>query len=123
MMNRYLERRLWTTLAGWLVVSLFALAGCKQKDAPSAGATPSAAPAPTEESVTLNGAGATFPNPLYQKLISEYGKSHPKVKINYQPIGSGGGIRQLTARTVDFGASDAPMKADEIQKAPGKVAH
>jgi phosphate transport system substrate-binding protein len=76
-----------------------------------------------DESVTLNGAGATFPNPLYSKWISEYGKSHPKVKINYQSIGSGGGIRQLTARTVDFGASDAPMNADEMQKTPGKVAH
>jgi phosphate transport system substrate-binding protein len=51
----------------------------------------------------LNGAGATFPNPIYSKWFSEYSASHPGVQINYQPIGSGGGIRQVTAGTVDFG--------------------
>ena len=57
----------------------------------------------------LNGAGATFPNPIYSKWFAEYHNAHPDVEINYQPIGSGGGIRQVTAGTVDFGASDGPM--------------
>src|SRR6267143_1033444 len=56
--------------------------------------------------INLQGAGATFPNPLYQKWISEYGKLHPNVLIDYQSIGSGGGIKQIQAQTVDFGASD-----------------
>jgi phosphate transport system substrate-binding protein len=119
------DRPLWSSLFGCLLLGLFALSGCKAKPTPSAGSASSAEskPAPADEQVTLNGAGATFPYPLYSKWISEYGKSHPKVKINYQSIGSGGGIRQLMARTVDFGASDAPMTADEVQKAPAKVAH
>jgi len=70
---------------------------------------------------TLNGAGATFPNPMYSKWFSEYGKSHPGVQINYQPIGSGGGIRQVTAGTVDFGASDMPMTDKQLQDAKFKI--
>lgn len=64
---------------------------------------------------TINGAGATFPAPIYQKWFEEYHKAHPDVQINYQSIGSGGGIRQLTAGTVDFGASDMPMTDDQIK--------
>ena len=71
------------------------------------------------ESVLINGAGATFPYPIYSKWFSDYNKAHPNVQINYQSIGSGGGIKQITERTVDFGASDAPMSAEEMQKAPG----
>src|SRR3954451_4201348 len=74
-------------------------------------------------SVSLQGAGATFPNPLYQKWLSEYGKVHPNVKIDYQSIGSGGGINQLKKQTVDFGASDAPMSDDDLKSAPGEVLH
>ena len=74
-------------------------------------------------SVDLRGAGATFPNPLYQKWLSEYGKVHPNVKIDYQSIGSGGGINQLKKQTVDFGASDAPMSDDDLKSAPGEVLH
>ncbi|HEX7671923.1 MAG TPA: phosphate ABC transporter substrate-binding protein PstS, partial [Polyangiaceae bacterium] len=73
--------------------------------------------------ISLNGAGATFPYPLYSKWMSEYARLHPDVLINYQSIGSGGGIRQISAKTVDFGATDAPMSADEESKAPGKLAH
>ncbi len=69
--------------------------------------------------IRLQGAGATFPNPLYQKWLSEYGKLHPNVKIDYQSIGSGGGIKQIQARTVDFGASDSPMKDADLKAAPG----
>src|SRR5690242_9626870 len=74
-------------------------------------------------SVSLQGAGASFPNPLYQKWLSEYGKSRPNVKIDYQSIGSGGGIKQLKEQTVDFGASDAPMKDEDMKSAPGEVLH
>jgi len=70
---------------------------------------------------TLNGAGATFPNPMYSKWFSEYGKTHSGVQINYQPIGSGGGIRQVTAGTVDFGASDMPMTDKQLQDAKAKI--
>jgi phosphate transport system substrate-binding protein len=73
--------------------------------------------------VSLHGAGATFPMPLYQKWISEYGKQNPKVKIDYQSIGSGGGIKQIQAQTVDFGASDSPMKDDDLKAAAGSVLH
>jgi phosphate transport system substrate-binding protein len=67
----------------------------------------------------INGAGATFPYPIYSKWFSEYSQAHSNVKINYQPIGSGGGIRQVTEGTVDFGASDVPMTPEQI--AAGKV--
>jgi phosphate transport system substrate-binding protein len=73
--------------------------------------------------ITLQGAGATFPNPLYQKWVSEYGKLHPNVKIDYQSIGSGGGIKQIQAQTVDFGASDAPMSDADLKGAPGEILH
>ncbi len=73
--------------------------------------------------VRLQGAGATFPNPLYQKWISEYGKAHANVKIDYQSIGSGGGIKQIQARTVDFGASDAPMTDAELKASPAELLH
>src|SRR4051812_28149063 len=62
----------------------------------------------------LTGAGATFPFPLYTKWIDEFTKKVPGLKINYQSIGSGGGIRQITERTVDFGASDAPMTDEQL---------
>jgi|SRR5579863_260004 len=71
----------------------------------------------------INGAGATFPYPLYSKWFDEYSKLHPEFKFNYQSIGSGGGIRQLTERTVDFGASDAPMNEEQMKNAPGPVLH
>ena len=74
-------------------------------------------------SVSLQGAGATFPNPLYQKWFSEYGKLHGNIKIDYQSIGSGGGIKQLKEQTVDFGASDAPMKDEDLKSAPGEILH
>lgn len=73
--------------------------------------------------VQINGAGATFPYPIYSKWFSEYNKLYPDVQINYQSIGSGGGIRQLTERTVFFGASDQPMSDELLAKAPGAVLH
>ncbi|HUN89026.1 MAG TPA: phosphate ABC transporter substrate-binding protein PstS [Terriglobales bacterium] len=71
----------------------------------------------------LNGAGATFPNPIYQKWFSDYHSAHSDVQINYQSIGSGGGIRQLTAGTVDFGASDGPMSDQQLADAKRKIYH
>jgi phosphate transport system substrate-binding protein len=76
---------------------------------------------PVVGQTTLNGAGATFPNPMYSKWFSEYHKVHSDVQVNYQPIGSGGGIRQLTAGTVDFGASDMPMTDKQLQEAKAKI--
>jgi phosphate transport system substrate-binding protein len=75
------------------------------------------------QNTQINGAGATFPDPIYQKWFSEYNKLHPEVRINYQPIGSGGGIRQITARTVFFGASDGPMTQEQLDAAPGRILH
>src|SRR5947208_3805091 len=71
------------------------------------------------QTVQINGAGATFPYPIYSKWFSEYHKAHPNVQINYQSIGSGGGIRQISERTVDFGATDGPMNTEQLQNAPG----
>jgi phosphate transport system substrate-binding protein len=71
--------------------------------------------------VTLSGAGATFPAPLYERYIREMRKAHPDIKVNYQGIGSGGGIKQTIAGTVDFGASDAAMTDAEMAKVPGGV--
>ena len=71
------------------------------------------------DKVSLTGAGATFPYPLYSKWFSDYNKAHPEIEVNYQSIGSGGGIKQITEKTVDFGASDAPMSDEEIAKAAG----
>jgi len=71
----------------------------------------------------LNGAGATFPYPIYSKWFSEYHKLHPDIEMNYQSIGSGGGIRQVIAGTVDFGASDGPMTDDQLKEGKTKILH
>jgi phosphate transport system substrate-binding protein len=78
---------------------------------------------PALAQTTINGAGATFPNPIYSKWFSEYHNLHPDVQINYQPIGSGGGIRQVLAGTVDFGATDGPMTDEQLSQAKGKIFH
>ena len=77
----------------------------------------------SSKQVTLNAAGATFPAPIYSKWFDEYHKAHPDTQINYQPIGSGGGIRQLQSGTVDFGASDQPVSDEQLSKFPMKVLH
>ena len=73
--------------------------------------------------ILLNAAGATFPYPIYSKWFDQYHKLHPNVQINYQSIGSGGGIRQLTDKTVDFGASDGPMTDDQLKQAKFPILH
>lgn len=81
------------------------------------------AAAPAAAQVTINGAGATFPNIIYQNWMLAYNQTHPDVKMNYQSIGSGGGIRQFSDGTVDFGASDAPMTDSAIAAIGGNVLH
>jgi phosphate transport system substrate-binding protein len=98
-------------LVAWFVVVVFAFVSLACNGGGGSGA------------VSLQGAGATFPNPLYQKWLSEYGKLHSNVRIDYQSIGSGGGIKQLKEQTVDFGASDAPMKDEDLKSAPGEILH
>lgn len=89
-----------------------------QTPAPS-GAAASAAPTAATGSIQINGAGATFPFPLYSKWFYQYAFVDPSVQFNYQSIGSGGGIQQITAKTVDFGASDAILNSDQFAAAPG----
>jgi phosphate transport system substrate-binding protein len=76
-----------------------------------------------QQTMQINGAGATFPNPIYSKWFSEYNKLHPNVQINYQSLGSGAGIRQITNQTVFFGATDGPMTPDQLLAAPSKILH
>src|SRR5215213_5312158 len=73
--------------------------------------------------VRLQGSGATFPNPIYQRWVTAYQQKHPDVRIDYQSIGSGGGIKGITGKTVDFAGSDAPMNAKEMSAAGAPVIH
>ncbi|HEY9501776.1 MAG TPA: phosphate ABC transporter substrate-binding protein PstS [Pyrinomonadaceae bacterium] len=98
-----------------LAVVTVALAACNPSGPNSAGSA--------SATIALQGAGATFPNPLYQKWLSEYGKLNPNIKIDYQSIGSGGGIKQIQSQVVQFGASDSPMKDADLQAAPGEILH
>ena len=107
-----------TVAVSFLVISLFVLA-CAPKEQP---ATTSGA-ASAGPTLTINGAGATFPYPIYSKWFDTYHAAHPNVAINYQSIGSGGGIKQLLAQTVFFGASDMPMTEEQLKSAPGPILH
>jgi phosphate transport system substrate-binding protein len=101
-----------------LLVLSVAIAACQSNESKTQ-------PAATASggSLTINGAGATFPNPIYSKWFDEYQKSHPDIRINYQSIGSGGGVKQLSAQTVFFGASDGPMTDAQLQGAPAAILH
>lgn len=104
------------------ILALVALAACKGE--PTAPVPPPAgSPAATERNVTLNGAGATFQYPLMTKWASEYNRTNPAVRVNYQSIGSGGGIRQLVAGTVHFGSTDGPMTDAQLAEAKDPVLH
>src|SRR3954467_7458099 len=92
-------------LKGLLALGLIATAGLAQAD------------------VKMQGAGATFPAPIYQRWVTEYQKANPDVKIDYQSIGSGGGIKGITEKTVDFAGSDAPMSRKEMAAAGGEIVH
>ena len=107
----------------WIATTTSALAALATL-ACGGGTTPANnAAADASKTVQINGAGATFPAPIYSKRFADYAKAHPDVAINYQPIGSGGGVRQLTAQTVFFGASDSPMTDEQLKAAPGPVLH
>ena len=103
-----------------LVGFTLAMVGCGGGDNPPAG-QPGSTPAPPAGSA-LTGAGATFPNPIYGKWFSEYNKK-TGIQINYQSIGSGGGIKQFTEGTVDFGATDGPMTEAQLAAVQGQVLH
>jgi len=75
------------------------------------------------DKILINGAGATFPYPIYSKWFDDYSRLHPEIQINYQSIGSGGGISNITNHTVDFGASDGPMNDEQLAKLDGKLLH
>ncbi|PYQ50762.1 MAG: phosphate ABC transporter substrate-binding protein PstS [Acidobacteria bacterium] len=100
------------------VFLLLAFVACNKSEAPQ-----STTPAPAGQKITINGAGATFPYPIYSKWFAEYNKLHPDVEINYQSIGSGGGIKQLSAQTVFFGATDGPMTDEQLKSAPAPILH
>src|SRR5712692_9042743 len=108
--------RMKTTLCTTAGVMALLCLGC------SSGPNPAAA-SRIGSQVLINGAGATFPYPIYAKWFDEYHKLHPDIQINYQSIGSGGGIRQLLAGTVDFGASDSPMTDAQLKQAAILVLH
>src|ERR1700704_4201933 len=95
-------------------VTLAACGGGTQQPAATQNASPT---------IQINGAGATFPYPIYSKWFAEYNTLHPNVRINYQSIGSGGGIRQLLNQTVFFGATDGPMADEQLKSAPGPILH
>lgn len=103
-------------------LSLLLFFGCGKEKPKTDGATETGS-TKSAQNISLQGAGATFPYPLYSKWMSEYNKLHSNVRINYQSIGSGGGIQQIVKQTVDFGASDAPMKDSEAKGAAGPLLH
>jgi phosphate transport system substrate-binding protein len=105
------------------VAALLAIVSCKPSETPSSQTTATTPGANGGPSIQINGAGATFPYPIYSKWFDTYGQLHPNVKINYQSIGSGGGIKQLTAGTVFFGATDAPMTDEQLKEAHGGILH
>src|SRR5215213_9585423 len=105
-----------------VAVGLLVLAACRGGDRPPASTADSARSHPSDGGATITGAGATFPNPLYSKWFDAYAREKG-VRINYQSIGSGGGIRQFIEGTVDFGATDGPMNDQQIAAVKGNVLH
>jgi phosphate transport system substrate-binding protein len=105
-----------------LVIAALTVSACGGSSTSQEQSGPAAASG-SSGTIQINGAGATFPSPIYSKWFSEYGKQYPNIAINYQPIGSGGGIRQLTNRTVFFGATDTPMTEEQMKAAPGPILH
>jgi phosphate transport system substrate-binding protein len=101
------------TTSALLIAGLLAAGGC----------SPGSDSAGRGRGAQINGAGATFPYPIYSKWFAEYHALRPDVRINYQSLGSGAGIRQLTSQTVFFGATDQPMKDEQLQAAPGRILH
>lgn len=107
------------TASLYVALLLVFLAGCGKPPAPKEGTKA----LKRRKAVHLVGAGSSFVAPLLEKMLEEYGKLRPEVRIEYQSIGSGGGIKQIIAKTVDFGVSDAPMSEAELKEAPGELLH
>jgi phosphate transport system substrate-binding protein len=120
-MPRFLKFAPALALAG-LCLSLN-LACDKGENKTGSGSSANSSSSSASASANLTGAGSSFANPLYQKWISEYTRLHNNIQINYQSIGSGAGIKQLIANTVDFAGTDAPMNAEQMKEAPGEVLH
>jgi len=118
METRMISRSAALTLA---TAAAIAVIGCGGGQSTNAGGE--ASPAGGGRKSQINGAGATFPYPIYSKWFDEYRKMHPDVEINYQSIGSGGGIRQISNETVFFGATDGPMTDEQLKAAPGPILH
>jgi phosphate transport system substrate-binding protein len=112
-----MKRNIIPTLAAMAMLAI----ACGKSETPVGGSSNSTSG--SAQTLTINGAGATFPYPIYSKWFAEYGKTHPLVQINYQSIGSGGGIKQLSSKTVFFGATDGPMNEEQIKNAPGPIVH
>ncbi|TDA68534.1 MAG: phosphate ABC transporter substrate-binding protein PstS [Clostridia bacterium] len=120
--------RILLVLAMALVMMVAAAACSSGEQAPQGGTTTEGAgggtgPAAGTQPVSVHGAGATFPYPLYSKWMDEYHKLNPNITVNYDSIGSGGGIKGITEKTVDFAGSDAPMSDKELAAAPGEIIH
>lgn len=106
----------WVVLVAVLVTLVTASCGINRDD-------PDRVAGGSEKTILINGAGASFPYPLYSHWINEYGKLHGKVNINYQSMGSGAGIEQITKQIIDFGGTDAPMSDEKLSEAPGEILH
>ena len=109
-----------TAVVAFLIMISLDISGCgKQNIDNGSGQTPSV----RTKAILLNGAGASFPYPLYSRWIDEYGRIEKNVKINYQSMGSGAGIEQISKKTIDFGGSDAPVDDDKLREFPGEILH
>src|SRR5215813_11309123 len=115
-MNKIVTR----SLAVALTVVVAAACGGGNPEPVTANSASGSGPSQT---LQINGAGATFPYPIYSKWFSEYNALHPNIRINYQSIGSGGGIQQVANQTVFFGATDGPMTEEQLKTAPGRILH
>ena len=115
------NRRISLTLSLILFAAL--ISACSPAPVGKGGGAAGGTTSGSGDAVRLQGTGATFPMPIYQKWVSEYTKANPKVQIDYQSTGSGAGINQISSGTVDFGASDKPMSDDELKKAQGEILH
>lgn len=116
-----MQKQKWIAGIASIIMATTLLAACGPKTAgpDKGGNVVTKEPGQAGKGIAINGAGATFPQPIYEKWFRSYGAKNAAAKINYQGVGSGGGIKQITEKTVDFGASDAPLKPEQVQAAPG----
>ncbi|MGB9860245.1 MAG: phosphate ABC transporter substrate-binding protein PstS [Moorellaceae bacterium] len=122
-MKLNIARKSWIVLLAVALVLAVNVSGCISRRPEQQGSDQGNKPAEQAPSITLNGAGASFPYPLYSKWIQEYKKVKPNVNIDYQSIGSSGGINNILNETVDFAGSDAPMTDEQLAKGRGSILH